>query len=152
MLKKIFAVALLLSVTICASAMAAISRNPADDPNLVRFYQHQGLESYLYQNSLRVEEENGLKVISFNYIVYDSIQPRNTHWDRVENMQFGYDESARKVYLFDQMGNAMFLDPNGTIAEGSGYAWGAEVVYYLATGNKFYGTYDDEFYEKLPVG
>lgn len=152
MLKKIFSVLILLSVTICAATTSAISRNPANDPNLLRFYAHQGLESYLFQDSLRTKEENSLKIISFKFIVYDSINPSRTHWDRIENMEFGYDESVRKVYLFDQMGNARFLDPNGTIAEGSGYAMGAEIVYYLATGNRFYGTYDDEFYDSLPVG
>ena len=152
MMKKFFSVLILLSVAICASASAAISRNPADDPNLLLFYQHQGLESYLYKNSLRIREENSLEVISFDFIVYDSIQPRNTRWDHRENMEFAYDESTRKVYFVDQQGNLDFLDPNGTIAEGSGYAVSAEIVYYIATGKRFYGTYDEEFYEKLPVG
>lgn len=151
MWKKIFSIALLLSVTICASALAAV-KNPADDPNLVRFYAHQGLESYLFQDSLRTGKKDSLKVISFDFIVYDSIQPRNTRWDRKENMEFAYDESTRKVYFVDQQGNLDFLDPNGTIAEGSGYAMGAEIVYYLATGNRFYGTFDEEFYDSLPVG
>lgn len=151
MLKKIFSVLILLSVTICASATAAI-QDPADDPNLVKFYQHQGLENYLYQNSLRVKTKKSMKVISFKFIVYDSINPEDTDWDRKENMEFAYDESTRKVYFIDQNGDLDFLDPNGTIAEGSGYAPGAEIVYYLATGNRFYGTYEDEFYEKLPVG
>lgn len=151
MLKKIFSVLILLSVTICASATAEI-KDPADDPNLVKFYQHQGLENYLYQNSLRVKTKNSMKVISFKFIVYDSINPEDTDWDRKENMEFAYDESTRKVYFIDQNGDLDFLDPNGTIAEGSGYAPGAEIVYYLATGNRFYGTYEDEFYEKLPVG
>ena len=151
MLKKFFSVLILLSVAICASATAEI-QDPDNDPNLVLFHQHQGYANYLYQNSLRVKNRNSLKVISFDFMTYDSINPENTDWDRVENMEFAYDESTRKVYFIDQNGELNYLDPNGTIAEGSGYAMGAEIVYYLATGKRFYGTYDDAFYDALPVG
>ncbi len=151
MLKKFFSILTLFSLLICASATAAV-KNPAQDPNLILFYQHQGYESYLFGNSLRVKTRNSMKVIAFDFIVYDSITPKNTDWDRVENMEFAYDESTRKVYMYDQNGELNYLDPNGTIAEGSGYAQGAEIVYYLATGNRFYGTYDDAFYDALPVG
>lgn len=150
MLRKIFSIALLLSITICAATVSAV-KNPANDSNLVKFYQHQGLENYLLKDSLRVRNHNALKVISFNFIFYDSIQPSNTRWDRVENMELAYDESARKVYFFDQNGGLRYLDPNGTIAEGSGYAPGAEMVYYLVTKKKFYGTYDDNFYITLAL-
>ena len=116
-MRKIFLVAVLLSV-ICAAVQAAV-KNPADDENLVLFYQHQGLESYLLKNSLRVAEKNSLKVISFDYIIFDSIQPQNTRWDDKKSMSLAYDESARKVYFYDEKGGMIFLNPNGTIAEGS---------------------------------
>ena len=148
MSEKIFFIALLLSVAIFTSVSAAI-KNPANDSNLVLFYQHQGLENYLLKDSLRVSNQDSLKVISFDYIIYDSIQPQNTHWDNVENMAFAYDESARKVYFFDKNGGLLFLNPNGTIAEGSGYAPSAELVYFLVTRQKFYGTFDDNFYITL---
>ncbi len=151
MLRKIFSIVLLLSITICAATVSAV-KDPANDSNLVKFYQHQGLENYLLKDSLRVGERKfQLRLISFEYIVYDSIQPSNTRWDKKENMAFAYDESARKVYFFDQNGGLLFLDPNGTIAEGSGYAPGAEMVYYLATRQKFYGTYDYNFYMTLAL-
>ncbi len=152
MFRKIFFIALLLGVTIFTSATTMAAKNPANDPNLVKFYQHQGLENYLFGNSLRLSKEDGLTVISFKFISYDSIQPENTDWNRVEEMAFAYDESTRKVYFFDQNGNLDYLDPNGTIAEGSGYAPGAEIVYYIKTGKRFYGTYDDSFYAALGVG
>ena len=151
MLKNFFFVAVLLALTFFSAATEA-AKNPANDPNLVKFYQHQGYENYLFANSLRTREQDGLIVISFDFITYDSIQPQNTRWDRVENMEFAYDESTRKVYFFDQNGNLDYLDPNGTIASGSGYAKGAEIVYYLATGKRFYGTYGDDFYAALGVG
>ena len=151
MLKKFFFVAVLLALTFFSTATEAF-KNPADDPNLVKFYQHQGYENYLFGNSLRTREQDGLIVISFDFIIYDSIHPQNTRWDRVENMEFAYDESTRKVYFFDQNGNLDYLDPNGTIASGSGYAQGAEIVYYLATGKRFYGTYGEDFYAALGVG
>lgn len=135
-MKKIFLVAVLLSV-ICATVQAAV-KNPADDENLVLFYQHQGLESYLLKNSLRVAEKNSLQIISFDYIIFDSIQPQNTRWDDKENMSLAYDESARKVYFYDEKGGMIFLNPNGTIAEGSGYAFGADLIYNLTFGKNFY--------------
>lgn len=150
MLRKIFSVLILLSVTICAVTTSA-AKNPAEDSNLVKFYQHQGYENYLFKDSLRVEQKNSLKVISFAFIVYDSITPANTRWERKEIMEFAYDETARKVYFFDQNGELDYLDPNGTIASGSGYAQGAEIVYFLATRKKFYGTYDDNFYTELAL-
>ncbi len=151
MVKKILSALILFSVVICASADAAI-RTPDDDPNLVFFHRHQGLESYFFGNSLRTAEENSLMFISFDFVVYDSIHPQNTRWDHVENMTFAYDESTRKVYFVDQQGNLDFLDPKGTIAEGSGYAMGAEIIYYTVTGKRFYGTYDDDFYSHIAVG
>ena len=147
---KIFLVTILLSVIFFTSATAA-KLNPRNDENLMLFYQHQGLESYLLKDSLRVNKKNSLKVISFDFIIYDSIQPENTLWDRKEIMEFAYDENARKVYFFDQNGELDYLDPNGTIASGSGYAQGAEIVYFLATRKKFYGTYDDNFYTSLAL-
>jgi len=150
MCKKIFFATILLSVTFFTLSTAA-KLNPRNDENLMLFYQHQGLESYLLKDSLRVSEKKSLKVISFEFIIYDSIQPENTLWDRKEIMEFAYDENARKVYFFDQNGELDYLDPNGTIASGSGYAQGAEIVYFLATRKKFYGTYDDNFYTSLAL-
>ena len=150
MCKKIFFVTILLGVTFLVTATAA-KINPRNDENLILFYQHQGYENYLLKDSLRVSEKKSLKVISFDFITYDSIQPENTLWDRKEIMEFAYDETARKVYFFDQNGELDYLDPNGTIASGSGYAQGAEIVYFLATRKKFYGTYDDNFYISLAL-
>jgi len=150
MCKKIFFVTILLGVTFLVTATAA-KINPRNDENLILFYQHQGYENYLLKDSLRVSEKNSLKVISFDFITYDSITPENTLWDRKEIMEFAYDETARKVYFFDQNGELDYLDPNGTIASGSGYAQGAEIVYFLATRKKFYGTYDDNFYTSLAL-
>jgi hypothetical protein len=64
-------------------------------------------------------------------------------------MAFAYDVDERKVYFVDDKGNMSFLNPNGTIAEGSGYAMGAEIVYYLVFGEKFYGTFDEDFYNSI---
>lgn len=137
MLKKIFTLALLLSVAICAVTTAAV-KNPANDENLVFFYQHQGLENYLLKNSLRVSEKNSLKIVSFDYIIFDSIQPTTTRGNDKKSMALAYDESARKVYFCDEKGGLNFLNPNGTIAEGSGYALGAELIYSLVFGKRFY--------------
>lgn len=139
MVKKILSALILFSVAICASASAA-NFDPYNNKNMVKFYAHQGLESFLLKDSLRVTEKNSLKVVSFDFIIFDSIQPQNTRWDEKKFMAFAYDTTARKIYFADEKGNAVsFLNPNGTIAEGSGYAMGAEMIYNLAFGKKFYG-------------
>ena len=148
MFKKIFPIVFLFTLFFSSTSAA---KNPNNDPNLVLFYQHQGLQNFLLKNSIHSQYQNSLRVISFDFISFDSIQPDNTDWNRIESMQFAFDESNRKVYFFDHNGNLDFLDPYGTIAQGSGYAQGAEIVYFLATRHKFYGTFDDNFYTSLAL-
>lgn len=145
---KIFISSLIFFNLIFSSA-SAFSKNPYNDSNLVLFYQHQGLQSFLLKNSISTHSDNSLKIISFDFIIFDSIQP--SRWDHVENMQFAFDEANHKVFFFDHNGNLDFLDPNGSIAQGSGYAMGAEIVYFLATRHKFYATFDDNFYTNLAL-
>ena len=64
-------------------------------------------------------------------------------------MEFAYNVDERKVYFVNEDESLRFLDPKGTIAEGSGYAKGAEKIYYLVFGEKFYGTYDEDFYNSI---
>ncbi len=150
MCKKIFSTFILLTF-ICGFSFAA-TKNPYNDPNLIKFYQHQGYVNFLFLDSIQSHFQDSLRIISFNFFVFDSIQPANTDWDRIQSMQFAYDESTRKVYFIYPNGDLLFLDPNGSIAQGAGYAFGAEIVYFLATGNRFYGSFDDDFYNSLPVG
>lgn len=151
MFSKIFSILILFSVILSTTSFAS-PKNPHDDPNLFLFYQHQGYQHFLFHDSIHSYFQDSLRIISFNFIVFDSIQPQNTNWDRVLPMQFAYDESTRKVYFFDQNGDLLFLDPYGSIAQGANYAPAAEIVYFFATGNRFYGSYDDDFYNSLPVG
>ncbi len=146
-LKKIFFVVILI-VAGFAMATAGV-RDPHSDKNLVNFYAHQGYEYFLKKDTLTLESEESPYVISFYYMVYDNIRPEKTNWSKENKMAFAYDVEERKVYFVDDNGNLSFLNPNGTIAEGSGYAQGAEIVYYLAFGEKFYGTYDNDFYNSI---
>lgn len=147
MTRKIFSVIVMLSLLLTSVAIAA--KNPRADKNLVLFYQHQGYDYFLKKDSLEWDEEDSLRYISFDFIVYDSRTPSRTNWDNVKDMEFAYDVDERKVYFVNEDGSLRFLNPNGTIAEGSGYAWGAEKIYYLVFGEKFYGTYDDDFYNSI---
>jgi hypothetical protein len=138
----------LLITTIFATVMAGV-RDPHYDKNLALFYQHQGYEYFLKKDTLTLTNDDSPCIISFYYFVFDSIQPQNTKWDREEKMAFAYDVKERKVYFVDDKDNLSFLNPNGTVAEGSGYAMGAEIVYYLVFGEKFYGTFDEDFYNSI---
>jgi hypothetical protein len=147
-LKKFFILVFLLSTTIFTTANAG-GCNPYEDKNLVSFYAHQGYEYFLKKNTLNPVQDESPRVISFYYIVFDSIQPKNTKWDKENKMAFAYDVDERKVYFVDEKGNLSFLNPEGTVAEGSGYAQGAEIVYYLVYGEKFYNAYDEDFYNSI---
>ena len=147
MTKKIFSVIVMLGLLLTSVAMAA--KNPYDDKNLLLFYQHQGYDYFLKKDSLEWEDENSLRYVDFEYIVYDSRNPARTNWNNEKEMEFAYDVNARKVYFVNEDGSLRFLNPNGTIAEGSGYARGAEKIYYLVFGEKFYGTYDEDFYNSI---
>jgi len=148
MARKIFSAILIFSVVLTAS-VAMAGRNPHTNKNLLLFYQHQGYEFFLKKDSLNWYNRDYLRVISFSYIVYDSINPARTDWKRNEEMELAYDVEERRVYFIDQNGDLDYLNPYGTIAEGSGYAMGAEKIYYLVFGERFYGTYDEDFYYSL---
>ena len=148
MAKKIFSAILLLNLIFVGSfAMAA--ENPRADKNFALFYQHQGYDYLLKKDSLDWYEKNSLRVVFFKFVVYDSRTPENTNWDKETPMQFAYNVAEKKVYFIESDGSLDYLNPNGTTAEGSNYAPGAEMVYYLTFGEKFFGTYDDDFYNSL---
>ena len=136
MCKKIFILTILLSAI--TFTVTAAELNPRDDENLILFYHRQGYENYLLKNSLRVDKKNSLQVISFDYIIYDGIQPENTRRDKKSHMAFAYDEVARKVYFTDDKGELIFLNPGGTVSEGSDYAISADIVYGAVFGKRFY--------------
>lgn len=148
MIKKFFYFLFIFCVFFSTSSAA---NNPANSPNFVLFYQHQGLQNFLLKDSIRLTNKNSLQFISFNFISYDSIQPSNTRWNDIKSMQFAFDSLNRKVYFVADDGSLTFLNPNGSIAEGSGYTYGAETVYFLATRQKFYSTFDDNFYISLAL-
>ena len=136
MCNKIFILTILLSAITFTVTSAEL--DPRDDENLILFYQRQGYENYLLKNSLRVDKKNSLQVISFDYIIYDGIQPENTRWDEKSHMAFAYDEVARKVYFTDDKGKLIFLNPGSTVAGGSDYAISADIVYCAVFGKRFY--------------
>ena len=141
MARKIFSAILIFSVVLTASvAMAA--RNPRSDRSLLLFYEYQGYEYFLERSSFDWYEDDGLQIVSFEYFVYDDRHPDSTNYS-YEVMSFAYDAAERKVYFVNASGDLDYLDPYG---RGSGYAEGAEKIYYLAFGERFYGTYEDEFY------
>lgn len=142
MTKKIFSAVLIFGI-ILTSTVAMAARNPRADRSLLLFYQHQGYDYYLERDSLTWYADDDYQYVSFEYFAYDA---RNSERLRVESMEFAYDVRARRVYFVDQNGELDYLNPYGTIAEGSGYADGAEKIYYLVFGEKFYGTYEEEFY------
>ena len=146
--QKIFLLVISFSVTILTAANVS-ARDSHLDKNFVSFYQHQGYEYFLKKDSLQWEIEDSLRYVYFSYIVYDNIRPEKTNWSNEKEMAFAYDVDERKVYFVEEDGTLKFLNPEGTIAEGSGYAAGAEIVYYLVFGEKFYGTYEEDFYNNI---
>ena len=147
MVKKIFSAILIFGLMLTSNVAAA--ENPRTNKNFLLFYQHQGYEYFLKKDSLNWYNRDYLRVISFNYIAYDSINPARTDWNKIEKMELAYDVDERKVYFIGKNGELYFLNPKGTVAEGSGYAPCAEEIYYLVFGEKFYGTYDEDFYNSL---
>lgn len=148
MVKKIFSAVLILGVMLFSN-FATAAENPRADKNFMLFYQHQGYQYFLKKSTLTLENAESPYIISFKYIVFDSIQPKNTNWDKVNQMAFAYDVDSRKVYFAGPNGELTFLNPAGTVAEGSGYAYGAEKIFYFVFGEKFYGTYDEDFYNSV---
>ena len=148
MAKKIFSAILLLNLIFVGSfAMAA--ENPRADKNLVFFYKSDGYDYFLKKDSLDWYEKNSLRVVFFKFVAYDTISPESTNLSKEFPMQFAYNIAEKKVYFIESDGSLDYLNPKGTAAEGSGYAPGAEKVYWLTFGEKFFGTYDDEFYNSL---
>ena len=142
MTRKIFSAILIFGILL-TSTVAMAARNPRSDRSLLLFYEYQGYEYFLERNSLKwYENDEGLQIVSFEYFVYDDTHPASTNYS-YESMTFAYDAARKRVYFVNASGDLDYLNPYG---RGSGYADGAERIYYLVFDERFYGTYDEEFY------
>ena len=130
---------MLSAIFLSAVASAEYPQYLNGDRNYILFDGFQGGARYVCRNSLSVESRN---VISIGWVYAEDgkITVR-------QNVRFGYDLSARKIYFVTDGGDWKLIEPEGSRASGSAMAGAAEIAFCLAYGEKFLGIYPDKFYD-----
>ena len=149
MLKKIFAVILVMSlIALQSTAMAdGYQKYLNGDRNYILFDGHQGVGRYLIRSSLRVEaKEYPYVLLSIDWVTV----PRAWYGDNSiksrDKFFFAYDLKVRKIYIVNpQTKETRYLPRDVSRAGGEGAMKAAEITFYLASGEKFYG-FSDDFY------
>lgn len=144
MLRKIFAVTLVLSVMLAGSvSFAAYPKNLNGDSNYILFDGIHGVGRYVYAPSLSADEYAPPRyVISIDWV---SAQDRKI--SNGQRVTFGYDWNAKKISFVRDNGDWSEINPDGSRAEGSAFIAAAEIAFCLAYNQKFLGTYPDDFYD-----
>ena len=159
MLKKIFMLALLLNVTICATAVAGIGKCPTyldADKNYILFADlgAHGAGLYVDRKSVNViQKDKGGCIISIDEVQVPDADLGKTKIANRYTHHYSYVFEKNVVMRFvDEDDKWVKVNPNITNPEDENFTYDAkiaEMAYYMATGKKFFGTFDKDFYEIL---
>ena len=109
---------------------------------------HMGTAWYMKKSSRRVEQDSPpIYVISVSVYTVNNADRGNTSYREVQTMRFRYDWDRRAMYVQSNNG-WRYLDPNGSWAQTGVAMPTGEMVFYVASGEKFYGTFGYEFYRR----
>ena len=148
MSRNFFAVLLTLSLLLIQSAASAAYRKYLNgDRNYIMFDGHQGIARYVVRNTLEVvADEYPRAILAIDWVIV----PRAYDGDNTISARykycFAYDRDARKIYNVDiKTGDFHYLPRDVSRGGGAATMYAAEIAFYLASGEKFYG-FSDEFY------
>ena len=160
MVKKIFSVLILLSAIIFASTTSAeIAKCPTyldADKNYILFADLGGHGAGLYVDrhtcQIAAEIENGCIIIIDEVQVPDAAEGKTQIVNRyVHKYSFDVKKKIARRYV-NETDEWIKLDPTVTNPEDENFTYDAriaEMAFYIATGKKFFGTFDANFYKIL---
>lgn len=159
-----------ISVFVLALSSVVFAYNPYpthinNNPNYILIDGHMGTAWYLDRSSLVVQKYAPPQyIIAANVVTVNRADEGNTDISSVRTLRFFYNWDLRQMY-WDRTGNDgwSYLSPRGSWAETGIRMPAGEMAFYLAYGLKFYGslkwydrynqryysTYDEEFYDKV---
>ena len=115
------------------------------DANCILFDGHQGVARYDVKDTLKVDAQNPY-TLSIDWVTVPRAWDGDNTVTARDKFCFVYDCDARKIFVVNpKTGERRYLSPNVSRAEGFAAMCAAELAFYLATGEKFYG-FADEFY------
>ena len=160
MLKKIFSVLILLSAIIFASTTSAeIAKCPTyldAEKNYILFADlgGQGAGLYVDKKSVNViQKDDGGCIISIDEVQVPDANLGKTKIVNRYTHHYSYVFDKKVVMRFiDEEDKWVKVNPKITNPEDENFTYDAtiaEIAYYLATGKKFFGTFDKNFYKIL---
>ena len=160
MVRKIFSVLILFSLYFCATTSAEIGKCPTyldAQKNYILFADlgAHGAGLYVDKKSVNViqQEEDGC-IISIDEVqVPDAAEGKTQIVNRyTHHYSYVTDKKVVMRYVGEKGRRWAKINPAVTNPEDENFTYDAriaEIAYYLATGKKFYGTFDEDFYKIL---
>ena len=146
--KNFFAAIVVVSLMLIQStASAGYQKYLNGDRNYIMFDGYQGVARYVVRNSLKVEAEKyPYALLSIDW----AIVPRAYDGDNTVSSRgkflFAYERNERKIYSVNpQTQELKYLPRDVSRAMGEAAMKAAEIAFYLASGEKFYG-FSNDFY------
>lgn len=112
---------------------------------------HMGTAWYVDRSSLVVGKYAPPQyILAVNVVTVNNADQGNTAISRVETLRFFYNSDLGQMYVDrDGTDNWRYLPPNGSWAETGISMPAGEIAFALAYNMKFYGVYDDGFYDGI---
>ena len=132
-------------------AYSAYPAHLGGNPNYILCDGHMGVAWYVDRSSLVVQKyEPPQYIIAVNVVRTYDADKGSTVIQGVETKRFFYNIDLRQMYVdSDGTNNWRYLNPNGSWAATGVSMPAGEIAFALAYGMKFYGIYDNSFYNRI---
>lgn len=153
---KIFSLTILLSAIIFSSAAAKCPTYIDADKNYILFADlgAHGAGLYVDRHTCGIagETENGCIILIDEVQVTDADKGKTQIVNRYVH-RYSFDVKKKIAYRYvNETDDWIKLDPTITNTEDENFTYDAkiaEMAFYMMTGKKFFGTFDDDFYKIL---
>ncbi|MBR1646213.1 MAG: hypothetical protein IJ685_05470 [Selenomonadaceae bacterium] len=149
MSKKFFTSILVMSLMLIQASTSAggYQKYLNGDANYIIFDGHQGVARYVVRNTLKVEaDEYPYALLSIDWVTVPRAWDGDNTISARDKFYFAYDRNARKIYVVNpQTQELRYLPRDVSRAMGEAAMKAAELAFYLASGEKFYG-FSNDFY------
>ena len=121
------------------------------DPNYILCDGHMGVAWYVDRSSLNVQKYAPPQyIIAVNVVTVPDADKGSTAISQVKTYRFFYNSDLVRMYVDRNLNdNWSYLDPNGSWAQTGIIMPTGEIAFALAYNYKFYGKYDDAFYNRI---
>lgn len=121
------------------------------DSNYILCDGHMGSAWYVDRSSLNVQKYAPPQyIIAVNVVTVNDADKGNTAISKVKTYRFFYNSDFVRMYIDRNLNdNWSYINPDGSWAETGIVMPTGEIAFALAYGYKFYGTFGDEFYDRI---